>query len=643
MSVRTALVLFSLLAGVGSAEPPAQADLPKQALVRMRATEREELDLLLGVGFGGVSDVTPLSAPQPDIANFASRVVVLQPWSFNDPASQRSLQQVCDALDGLDDVLIIALHPREDRDRIDRMLERRPMPGLLVLDQNDRYIGPLGLNVRGSNLIVDRNAVIRYTGIQPSAVRDLVVELLNEEPDSSHVAKLPISEFVQRQARARELRSGVDQAWARQDYAEATHLLEQLWLVDPARATQMSRTLLTSHSTLESVVGLDQIARHASAAGLLDAIAALNPRLHRNEIAILVRALGSRKVQHPVAVLQPFLDARDPYVRQAALYALGDLGSPGDLALLLDQMRNAPISRDQFGQDDEDRITNALFGVAFKLTGFRGTDARDYAQWLAVYQNDAKHAEELARLSMADPQGRPRTVQFSSDTFYTCEGFDLAFRLQNADPPFDPRTARLFGSIITQTRDAAGPVLGVVYPAPFRVYIADDTGFAALAGNTYMGGQSEINKVILRHGPADRMAAVFAHEYVHILHQAVYENQPRWLSEGLADSISTPPSPWNVQRLSALGIAQPADEGVFTRLLTWAQGASSDAREAENYRLSHLAVDFLRFGPFPAGDTRLHLLMAAISQGRGERQALADYYADPATLDDQLRRWLRSP
>lgn len=643
MTIRPALALFTLLACACFAEPPAQADLPRQDLARMKSSEREELDLLLGVGFGGISDVTPLSGDNTNTANFSARVVVLQPWSFNDPASQKSLQQVYDSLQGLDDVLIIAMHPQQQREKVDRMLERRPMPGVVVLDADDHYIGPLGLNVRGANLIVDRSAVIRYTGINPAAVRTLVVELLSEKPDPSHNPEVNVSGFAEQRAQAKDLRTKIEQAWGVQDYAAGMQLMDELWQIDRATASQMSRTLLGSGSSLQSVIGLEQIARNAPTPGLLDAVAGLNPRLQRNEISILVRALGSREIEEPVATLRPFLDSRDVYVRQAALYALGDLGSPGDIALFVDELRNAPIVRDDFGQDDDDRIMNTLFGVAYKLTGYRGVDARDYAQWLAVYQADPKQAEEVARLSIADAQNRPLSVQFSSDTFLTFDGYDLAFRLQDANPSqMDPSIPRAFTSAIARTRAAAAPVLGVVYPAPFRVYVADDTGFASLAGNTYMGGQSEVNKVFLRHESLNRMDPTFAHEYVHVLHQAMYENQPRWLAEGLAESISTSTQRWSSHRLVTLGIDQAANDGVFSRLLSWGS-ISSDARESENYRLSHLAVDFLRFGPYPAGETRLHLLMASISQGRGERQALADFYADPGTLDDQVRAWLQSP
>lgn len=644
MNARTALAALTLCATFVFAEPPPQSELSRQDLARMKAADREELDTLLGVGCDGLGEVTLLSADDPGIDNFKSRVVVIQPWTFNDPASQKALEQLATSLEGLD-VMLIALHPQQEQDKVQRMLDRRPLPGTIVLDANDHYFTPLGLGVRGANLIVDRNNTIRYTGINPTAVRPLVLELIDEKVDPTRTPEVTVTGFAERKIKAKELRTQIEQAWMQGDLDEGTRLLDQMWDLERATAANMSRTLLASRDSIQSVVGLDQIARHATAPTLLDVIAGLNPRSQRGEIALLVRALGSRDIEEPGTTLAPFLNASDPYVEQAALYALAEVGSPGDLALFVDDMRNAPIAMDDVGQDDDDRLMLARFGAAYKLTGYRGIDGRDYAQWLQAYQADPKQAEQLARQSVTDAQNRPLSVQYGSDTFNTYNGFDYTTRIRSAYiSGADPNTPQRFGATMQRINQAASMVLGGVQPAPFRVYVADYDAFASLASNTYMEGQSSINKVYIRLQAIREMDAVFAHEYVHVLHQAMYEDQPRWLSEGLADSVAFPGTRWSLAQLSHVAdAAQVVEAGVFTRLLSWAHGASSDRRENQNYDLSYMAVDFLRFGPYPAGDTRLNLVMSAISQGRGERQALAQYYADVLTLDAQLRDWLIAP
>lgn len=608
----------------------------------MKAADREELDALLGVGFGGLQNATVLSTENPGIENFRSRVVVIQPWTFNDPASQKALEQLGTALEGLD-VLLIALHPPQEQDKVQRMLDRRPLPGTIVLDGNDQYVTPLGLGVRGANLIIDHNGAIRYAGINPTAVRPLVLELDNENPDPARAPEVSIAGFAERKAKALELRTRIEQAWINGDLDEGVRLLDEVWDTERAMAANMSRTLLSSRDPIQSVIGLDQIARHASATVLLDVIAGLNPRTQRGEVALLVRSLGSQEVEDAGAVLGPYIDSNDPYMEQAALYALGTIGSPGDLALFVEDMRNAPISQDDISSNDDDRLMIARFGVAYRLTGLRALNGRDYVQWLADFQADRERALAAAQRSISDQQGRPLSVQFSSDTFYTYNGFDLTLRFQDSTPSVDPSMPSRFASTMKRVGQAAAPLLGPVHPAPFRIYIADDNNFASLAGNTYMGGQSSTNKVYLRDGSPAQMDQTFAHEYVHILHQAMYEDQPRWLSEGLAESVSRSSGRWTLNLLRVENAEQEIENGLFTRLLAWSHGSSSDSREGENYQLSHMAVDFLRFGPYPAGDTRLSLVMAAISQGRGERQALGQYYADVPTLDAQIRDWLIAP
>lgn len=643
---RFAFMFIVLLGPVLSAAPPAQSELPRSDLARMRPDERESLEKLLGVGFPGLgAKTTILAGTRDQVESFAGRVVIVQAWAFNDVLAQKQLARIDETIDGLEDVLLLAIHPADEPEKINRALERRKLPGVIVHDVQDAFAKPLGLTSRGANLIVDRHGVIRYVGIDPSAIRALVLELLSETPDPGKKPQIDVEQFAVIAAQAAELRASLDAAWASGDLRQAERVLEDIWATDAATALQLSRDLFASRSSIQSVLGLSQIAAHASAEDIFELASTLNERTNRIELSILVRALGSREIEDPEAVLAPFLQSSQVYVRQAALYALADLAGPESIGLFVDELRSAPVATDNWGVNERDRLMNTLFGVAYKLSQLRGLTGRDYAHWLEVYRQDPEQARLIAERSIRDESGNPLTVQFSSDTFQTYPGFDLAFRLLTSSPEaIDQSMPARFVAAIEQARESAAPVLGRVYVAPIRVYIADARGFSSLAGNSYMAGKAEVNKLYVLYDSVQGTTNRFVHEYAHILHQAMYERQPRWLSEGFAESVAADDHTWNLSRVASMNIQKGVDDGVFSRLASWSDSASSGDKEAENYRLAHLAVDFLRFGPFPAGDTRLQMLMATLSTGRGERAALMDLYGlDARQLDEEVRRWLQSP
>jgi hypothetical protein len=310
-------------------------------------------------------------------------------------------------------------------------------------------------------------------------------------------------------------------------------------------------------------------------------------------------------------------------------------------------MRTAPAAKDNWGIKEADRLMSAMFGAAYSLTSLRADLGRDYEQWLTLHAQDPEAAKTLAARSIADESGTPRAIKFGSDLFFTHPRFDLTTRFApSTNAQLDPDLPAALEAAALTAQTNAATVLGKVHMAPIRLYIADQRGFASLASNTYMGGQAEVNRIILRLGETHEMRQVMTHEYVHILHAATHERQPRWLSEGFAESIAagTRPEPWTTDSIRILNLDRAVAEGVFTRLIGWSDSASNDAREGENYRLAHVAVDFLRYGPFPAADTRLALLMASYSQGRNDRDVFATWYGmDAKALDLALRAWLMRP
>lgn len=104
------------------------------------------------------------------------------------------------------------------------------------------------------------------------------------------------------------------------------------------------------------------------------------------------------------------------------------------------------------------------------------------------------------------------------------------------------------------------------------------------------------------------MASVLAHEYVHIIHSANYEDQPRWMAEGLAESLSKSRGE-SMLALAPVGQRGPvlarARAGPATRVTAWRTGGNS-GEAPELYRDAYALVDFLRFGQFSTPNARLH-------------------------------------
>lgn len=216
-----------------------------------------------------------------------------------------------------------------------------------------------------------------------------------------------------------------------------------------------------------------------------------------------------------------------------------------------------------------------------------------------------------------------------------------------------PATGRLGADNLTRLAErslanaqlASAPVYGKPALPIIRVSFADDARFSSLSSNSFMGGEAQGNEIVIRLGMDEVMQRVMTHEWVHILQQIEYDSGrfPRWLLEGYAESAtsSARSTAWSARAIETRGLSRAFDRGVFSTIISWGRGAASGPQESDNYQLSHLAVDFLRFGNFPAAETRLAALHAAIDGRVPDRQAIQEIYGmSLQELDRALVEWL---
>jgi hypothetical protein len=113
--------------------------------------------------------------------------------------------------------------------------------------------------------------------------------------------------------------------------------------------------------------------------------------------------------------------------------------------------------------------------------------------------------------------------------------------------------------------------------------------------------------------------------------------------EGMAESISlsTSEGVWKTEEVRRAGLERDVNKAVFAAILNWDGAASSGDQETRLYRLAHMAMDSLRFGPYGDRDVRLFLMMSRIGEGENPTAVLKSIYgADPRELDRRLQQWL---
>src|SRR5205085_771226 len=94
-------------------------------------------------------------------------------------------------------------------------------------------------------------------------------------------------------------------------------------------------------------------------------------------------------------------------------------------------------------------------------------------------------------------------------------------------------------------------------------------------------GQTSGNEVQLKVDNLQTLPSTLWHEYIHVVHQSNFVNQPRWLAEGLAMSFTV--SARGTKKLGPLAddpdLLQIIEHGAFTEMVNWNSSGSTDSRE----------------------------------------------------------------
>ncbi len=451
------------------------------------------------------------------------------------------------------------------------------------------------------------------------------------------------SERRAERAAERERLAALDEAWKAGDFAQVETLLNHAWTTDRGWALRSSFSLITSPDISVRPLGIAQLAAHATPEELANALDTLDPARLRPERRALAMLATPSLAKAPEEQFQPLIAAllrdQDRILRAAAATAIAKRGDASHLRALLPLLRESPTQKPSWDGDEEDILQSRLYGAFEAISGIRPRNATEAGSVPLVPSPASETApQEASDVSVQKIRGR---------TYYALRRFELCFEFGKGREG-DVAMARAVDAFASPASDRIAsvgqPIFGPLTIASPRLIIADRSRYSAVGGNSFRPGSGTGNEIALLESLPDAMAATVAHECVHVYHGASFEKQPRWLSEGLAESlsISSERSIWNEGEVRRRNLDDDLDKGLFSTLIGWKGPASSGDRENRLYAMGHLAVDYLRFGPHAAPETRLHLLMARLAVSESDRSALEKLYgASLRDLDRKAASWAR--
>jgi len=439
--------------------------------------------------------------------------------------------------------------------------------------------------------------------------------------------------------------------------------IEDLYDVDPRRAHAMTQRLIERGSPSWRCAGVSLAARLAAPKDVAALARRMHRSRHRDERRWLVRALGSRAaaivedgtsaeevrdLEALCSLLRDFLQDSDDLVRAAAIAAMSDAKMPVHAIRMFRDLPPAPSPGQQWeGQEtDQDVLTLSMYGAMRSLMGIRA----ESSSMLRTYLREAIAAcpdiragetvpEALRRLGKAnDPVSEYFEVRFHAMGGATMEDFDAE----------QVGFARRCDAAAEAAIAAAAPIFGRAHLPALRLMVFEDANALGTLGipTTGFNGVSKGNTIgIVTQDGLDNTMSTLTHEYVHVIHNAHYTNQPRWLMEGVAESLSesATQSAWRHRPARRDDLDRLFGRGLNERLFSWTSGGVAGGDEKDRYDLAHLFIDWLRFSGFAEPEARLAFFMGEIARGSTPATAFERFYAmSVKEADAAIRAWVEA-
>lgn len=440
---------------------------------------------------------------------------------------------------------------------------------------------------------------------------------------------------------------------------ELVQALEAALSADAKVGADRAEAVLRQGTLAQRAVTCAVLARRADVATLARLVATLPGSKFSEDRRWLLMGLARRGASAGDGgrnAATALLNDQDLLVRASATHAIAELRATKALSTFIERLPRPPTTEDSWDVDRSQSLVDiAQQGAVTTLLGLRSPAPADAARfWRDNLERITKLRPGEAFVPEGDiPQGM--SSKGGSERVTSSDRFDIFWRLADTDKALETSEGGSPTRVANAMDDAAGValrnvegVLGRLHMPIIRLYFADDRSIGGLGGSSRGAyGFARGNRIVLRLTSLAAAEAVMIHEYIHILHQAVWTDQPRWLAEGFAESFSRGPRAPDY----GPGRRQPNDElrrwlggqGLATRIVQWNTSMSSDG-QPEQYAAAHVLIDYLRFSGFVEPEARLFFLMGAMHRKQNAPRVIEDLYGQSlSTIDTQIVAWLRGP
>jgi thiol-disulfide isomerase/thioredoxin len=189
-----ALVSAVIAAPAGvAAQPGGEGSDPKPSwLDRLKAEDRGCIDRCIGYAPPAFTDDLLWFDSEPMTwKGLRGRVVVVQSWTNRTGAGRNWAINASRLMARYDenDVQFIALHTPEGADTAAAFLDRRGLDLPVAVDRNGSFCDELGAYERPVNLLIDRNGIVRYAGLNQRGLKAALALLVAEPHDPNAIPR----------------------------------------------------------------------------------------------------------------------------------------------------------------------------------------------------------------------------------------------------------------------------------------------------------------------------------------------------------------------------------------------------------------------------------------------------------------------
>jgi len=132
--------------------------------------------------------IVPDDAEPPTWSDFLGKVVVVQSWTNKKPVGRLVVGAVTKAIKRLktpDDIVLLTIHTPDGYESAHSYLNRKSLTPLTILDKTGKMCNALGMYKDPTNILIDRNGVIRHVCLRTSGLIRAIKILVEEERDPS--------------------------------------------------------------------------------------------------------------------------------------------------------------------------------------------------------------------------------------------------------------------------------------------------------------------------------------------------------------------------------------------------------------------------------------------------------------------------